>query len=91
MMIEKKYVFLLKLIFMESFFYFFHQSTLTILKLSDNLFGDSLNPIFSTPEFHALIHLRILDLSGNKIKALEEGIFKGCEKLQVKRFFIFYY
>lgn len=59
------------------------QSTLSILKLSDNLFGDSLNPIFSTAEFRPLNQLRILDLSGNKIKALEEGIFKGCEKLQV--------
>ena len=54
-----------------------------MLKLSDNLFGDSLNPIFSTPEFRSLINLKVLDLSGNKIKALEEGIFKGCDKLQV--------
>lgn len=61
------------------------QTTLIVLKLSDNLFGDSLNPIFSTAEFRPLIQLRILDLSGNKIKALEEGIFKGCEKLQVNR------
>lgn len=39
--------------------------------------------IFSTAEFRPLHQLRILDLSGNKIKALEEGIFKGCENLQV--------
>lgn len=45
--------------------------------------GDSLNPIFSTIEFHALNSLRLLDLSGNKIKAIEEGILKGCHKLQV--------
>lgn len=59
------------------------QNTLAILKLSDNLFGDSLNPIFSTAEFRPLHQLRILDLSGNKIRALEEGILKGCENLQV--------
>lgn len=53
------------------------------MKLSDNLFGDSLNPIFSTAQFRPLHQLRTLDLSGNKIKALEEGIFKGCENLQV--------
>lgn len=39
--------------------------------------------IFSTAELRPLHQLRILDLSGNKIKALEEGIFKGCENLQV--------
>lgn len=54
-----------------------------ILKLSDNLFGDSLNPIFSTAELRPLHQLRSLDLSGNKIRALEEGILKGCENLQV--------
>lgn len=60
-----------------------------VLKLSDNLFGDSLNPIFSTAEFRSLHQLRILDLSGNKIKALEEGIFKGCANLTVSLFFFF--
>ncbi|GAB0097744.1 uncharacterized protein DMENIID0001_134100 [Sergentomyia squamirostris] len=59
------------------------QETLTELLLNDNLLGDSLNPIFSTSEFHRLANLRVLDLSGNKIKAIEEGILKGCEKLQV--------
>lgn len=54
-----------------------------MLRLSDNLLGDSLNPIFSTAELHTLSNLRVLDLSANKIKAIEEGIFKGCEKLQV--------
>ncbi|XP_055700052.1 protein artichoke [Phlebotomus papatasi] len=58
------------------------QETLTELHLNDNLLGDSLNPIFSTSEFHTLANLRVLDLSGNKIKAIEEGILKGCEKLQ---------
>ncbi|CAO1431011.1 unnamed protein product [Diamesa serratosioi] len=58
------------------------QDTLTELRLTDNLLGDSLNPIFSTIEFHGLNSLRLLDLSGNKIKAIEEGILKGCHKLQ---------
>lgn len=55
--------------------------------MSDNLLGDSLNPIFSTAEFNHLVNLKVLDLSGNKIKGIEEGIFKGCEKLQVRVFF----
>lgn len=59
------------------------QEELMELHLTDNLLGDSLNPIFATSELHALTNLRILHLSGNKIKAIEEGILKGCEKLQV--------
>lgn len=53
------------------------------LRLTDNLLGDSLNPIFSTVEFQSLTNLKVLDLSGNKIKAIEEGILKGCMKLDV--------
>lgn len=53
------------------------------LRLSNNLLGDSLNPIFSTPEFHSLSNLKLLDLSGNKIKGIEGGILKGCENLEV--------
>lgn len=74
-------------------YYFFHrylfsvtfisQDTLTELRLTDNLLGDSLNPIFSSIEFQALGNLQLLDLSGNKIKAIEEGILKGCTKLDV--------
>jgi Leucine-rich repeat (LRR) protein len=59
------------------------QDTLIELRLTDNLLGDSLNPIFSTVEFQALNSLKLLDLSGNKIKAIEEGILKGCTKLDV--------
>lgn len=59
------------------------QSSLVELRLADNLLGDTLNPIFSTSEFHGLSHLQLLDLSGNKIKAIEEGILEGCENLQV--------
>lgn len=59
------------------------QESLTELRLTDNLLGDSLNPIFSTIEFNVLSNLKVLDLSGNKIKAIEEGILKGCHKLQV--------
>ncbi|KAL1452908.1 hypothetical protein WDU94_007093 [Cyamophila willieti] len=58
-----------------------HRDTLQELRLADNLFGDSLNPIFSTSEFHGLANLRILDLSDNQIKAIEEGILKGCDNL----------
>lgn len=58
------------------------ESTLTELRLADNLLGDSLNPIFSTMELQVLSNLQVLDLSGNKIKGVEEGILKGCTKLQ---------
>lgn len=59
------------------------QHSLQVLKLSDNLFGDLLNPVFSSTEFHGLVQLRSLDLSSNQIRALEEGILKGCNNLQV--------
>ncbi|XP_034248369.1 LOW QUALITY PROTEIN: protein artichoke-like [Thrips palmi] len=55
------------------------------LILADNLLGDNLNPIFSASEFHGLRELRMLDLSGNQIKGLEEGILKGCDNLQELR------
>lgn len=60
------------------------QSNLVELKLADNLLGDTLNPIFSTNEFHGFNHLQILDLSGNNIKALEGGILEGCNNLIVR-------
>lgn len=59
------------------------QLTLVELKLADNLLGDTLNPIFSTSELRGLGHLQVLDLSGNLIKAVEEGILEGCDNLQV--------
>lgn len=59
------------------------QEELMELHLTDNLLGDSLNPIFATSELHSLTNLRVLHLSGNKIKAIEEGLLRGCEKLQV--------
>lgn len=59
------------------------QTSLIELRLADNLLGDTLNPIFSSSEFHGLKHLQFLDLSGNKIKAIEEGILEGCENLKV--------
>ncbi|XP_037911298.1 chaoptin isoform X1 [Hermetia illucens] len=58
------------------------EETLNELRLANNLLGDSLNPIFSSAEFHPLINLRLLDLSGNKIKSIEEGLLKGCSKLE---------
>ncbi|XP_062557497.1 chaoptin [Armigeres subalbatus] len=52
------------------------------LRLANNLMGDNLNPIFSTTELQTLKNLKILDLSGNQLMALDEGIFVGCRKLQ---------
>ncbi|XP_053947146.1 chaoptin [Anastrepha ludens] len=58
------------------------KESLTELRLANNLLGDSLNPIFSTAEFHPLKNLKTLDLSGNKIKSIEEGLLKGCVDLK---------
>ncbi|XP_044261824.1 protein artichoke [Tribolium madens] len=58
------------------------QSSLVELRLADNLLGDTLNPIFATSEFRGLGHLQVLDLSGNIIRAVEEGILEGCDNLQ---------
>lgn len=58
------------------------QPRLERLALADNLLGDSLNPIFSSNEFHGMKQLRILDLSRNNLRSIEEGIFKGCENLE---------
>lgn len=57
--------------------------TLEDINLSQNLLGDQLNPIFSTSEFHHLKQLKKIDLSDNDLKALDDSIFKGCERLQV--------
>ncbi|XP_076673505.1 uncharacterized protein LOC143371793 [Andrena cerasifolii] len=58
------------------------QTRLEELKLADNLLGDSLNPIFSSNEFHGMKELKLLDLSRNSLRSIEEGIFKGCENLE---------
>ncbi|KOC68948.1 Chaoptin [Habropoda laboriosa] len=52
------------------------------LRLADNLLGDSLNPIFSSNEFHGMKQLKLLDLSRNGLRSIEEGILKGCESLE---------
>ncbi|KAL1132259.1 hypothetical protein AAG570_010216 [Ranatra chinensis] len=57
------------------------QGSLEELRLGQNLLGDSLNPIFSTTEFHGLSKLRILDLNTNSIRGLEEGLLKNCDNL----------
>ncbi|KAH8278836.1 hypothetical protein KR018_010218 [Drosophila ironensis] len=62
------------------------KDSLNELRLANNLLGDNLNPIFSTAELHVLKNLRILDLSGNKIKQIEEGVLKGC--MDLKEFYI---
>lgn len=59
------------------------QDTLQELHLTDNLLGDSLNPIFSSSELHGLGQLRVLNLAGNQIKGIEEGLLKGCDNLMV--------
>lgn len=58
------------------------QSELRELRLADNLLGDSLNPIFSSNEFHGMDELEILDLSRNGLRSIEEGILKGCTNLE---------
>lgn len=59
------------------------KGNLTKLVLADNLLGDNLNPIFSTAELHNLPALEELDLSGNSIRGLEEGLLIGCDVLKV--------
>lgn len=58
------------------------QNRLKELRLADNLLGDNLNPIFSSNEFHEMTELRVLDLGKNGLRSIEEGIFKGCGKLE---------
>ncbi|CAH1727580.1 unnamed protein product [Chironomus riparius] len=58
------------------------QDTLVELRLTNNLLGDALNPIFSTVEFTSLSNLQVLDLSANKIRGIERGLLKGCENLE---------
>lgn len=57
--------------------------TLEDINLSKNWLGDQLNPIFSTAEFHHLKQLKRLDLSDNDLKAIDDSLVKGCDKLQV--------
>ncbi|XP_014361485.2 protein artichoke [Papilio machaon] len=61
------------------------RGNITKLTLADNLLGDNLNPIFSTAEFHNLPALEELDLSGNNIRGLEEGLLIGCDVLKSLR------
>ena len=58
------------------------EDTLEDVNLSHNLLGDQLNPIFSTSEFQNLKQLKRLDLSANDLKAIDEALLKGCDKLQ---------
>lgn len=65
------------------------RGNITKVVLADNLLGDNLNPIFSTAEFHNLPAIEELDLSGNNIRGLEEGILIGCDVLKVSFVFDF--
>lgn len=65
------------------------RGNITKLALADNLLGDNLNPIFSTAELHNLPALEELDLSGNSIRGLEEGLLIGCDVLKVRKTFYF--
>lgn len=58
------------------------QNRIEELRLANNLLGDNLNPIFSSNEFHEMTELRVLDISKNGLRSIEEGIFKGCWKLE---------
>lgn len=58
------------------------QSRIKKLWLEGNFLGDSLNPIFSSNEFHGMSNLMLLNINRNGIKSIEEGIFKGCINLQ---------
>lgn len=60
------------------------RESLRELVLADNLLGDTLNPIFASGELHGLVALRVLDIRGNQLRALEEGFVKGCPQLQVR-------
>ncbi|VVC88636.1 unnamed protein product, partial [Leptidea sinapis] len=61
------------------------RGNLTKLVLAHNLLGDNLNPIFSTAELHNLPALEELDITGNNIRGLEEGLLIGCNVLKTFR------
>ncbi|XP_050666828.1 chaoptin isoform X1 [Leptidea sinapis] len=61
------------------------RGNLTKLVLAHNLLGDILNPIFSTAELHNLPALEELDITGNNIRGLEEGLLIGCNVLKTFR------
>lgn len=59
------------------------EDTLKELNLRNNKLGDQLNSMFSSGEFNNLRNLQKLDLSGNKIKDFQSGIFSGLVNLEV--------
>lgn len=62
------------------------EHSLEQLRLGHNLLGDQLNPIFATNEFFALSSLQLLDLSHNRLRALDSNLFAGLGNLTVRIF-----
>lgn len=58
------------------------ETTLEEVYLGHNYLGHQLNPVFATEEFNSLSQLKILDLSHNMLKALDDSLFKGLSQLQ---------
>lgn len=60
------------------------EHSLQQLRLGHNLLGDQLNPIFATNEFFALKSLQLLDLSFNRLRAVDSNLFAGLGNLTVR-------
>ncbi|KAK2726825.1 chaoptin-like [Artemia franciscana] len=58
------------------------EKSLEVFRASNNLLGDQLNPFFSSSELNRLRALKILDLSSNQIKNIDENAFRNLEKLE---------
>ena len=52
------------------------KKSLEVFRASNNLLGDQLNPFFSSSELNRLRALKILDLSSNQIKNIDENAFQ---------------
>ena len=61
------------------------EDTLEEISLGHNRLGDTLNPVFTSGEFHNLKFLRHIDLSYNMLNNIEEGLLRGCTQLKVRK------